>query len=226
VKRWPFLLALVMMGGTWALLASISRAEATPIRQPFSGFPLRLDGWTGRDLAMDESVLDLLKLTDYVMRVYTAPAEGGTPGDNSLGRGRQAAAPVWLYVGYYGSQRTGATYHSPKNCLPGGGWQFRSMEEVRGVIPGQPALAINRVVIEKGLDRQLILYWYQDRGRVVASEYAAKVFLVWDAITQNRTDGALVRISTPVFGDEEEAFRHAVAFVEASWGPLSGHLPG
>jgi EpsI family protein len=220
VKRWPFLLALVMMGGTWALLASISRAEATPIRQPFSAFPLRLDGWTGRDLAMEESVLELLNLTDYVMRVYT-PSAGEETGDE-----RQAAASVWLYVGYYGSQRTGATYHSPKNCLPGGGWQFRSMEEVTGVIPGEPALAINRVVIEKGLERQMILYWYQDRGRVVASEYAAKVFLVWDAITQNRTDGALVRISTPVLGSEEEAFRHAVAFVEASWEPLSGHLPG
>ena len=226
MRRWPFVLALAMMGGTWALLASMSRAESTPIRQAFSGFPLMLEGWTGRDLAMDERVMKLLNLTDHVMRVYRPPVGDAVPGDDYEGRERHAAAPVWLYVGYYGSQRTGATYHSPKNCLPGGGWQFRSMEEVKGVIPGQPGVAINRVVIEKGLDRQMILYWYQDRGRVVASEYAAKVFLVWDAITRNRTDGALVRISTPVVTDGQEAFRHAVAFLEASWEPLTGHLPG
>jgi EpsI family protein len=142
------------------------------------------------------------------------------------GQQRQSAAPVWLYVGYYGSQRTGATYHSPKNCLPGGGWQFKSTETVTGAVPGAPATAINRVVIEKGFDRQLILYWYQDRGRVVASEYAAKGYLIWDATTRNRTDGALVRISTPVVGSEEEAYRHALDFLRVAWAPLLRHLPG
>ena len=95
-----------------------------------------------------------------------------------------------------------------------------------GVVPGAPRTPINRVVIEKGFDRQLILYWYQDRGRVVASEYAAKGYLIWDATTRNRTDGALVRISTPVVGTEEEAYGHALEFLRVSWPPLLLHLPG
>jgi len=209
VKRWPFVVALVLLGGTYAFLASRSSAEPTLDREPFSGFPLLLDGWRGRDLALDADVLDLLQLTDYVMRVYT----------------EEAAPPVWLYVGYYASQRTGATYHSPKNCLPGGGWQFRSTGTVADVIPGQPAARVNRVVIERGTEQQLILYWYQDRGRVVASEYDAKGYLIWDAMTRNRTDGSLVRVTTPIVDSEEKAYRRAVDFVRAAWEPLTRHLP-
>jgi len=225
VKRWPFVVATVMMGATWAFLASRSQAEAALVRQPFSEFPLVLGSFTGRDLEMKAEVLDLLKLTDYVMRAYV-PASVDRPRGSFEGQTRQAAAPVWLYVGYYGSQRTGATYHSPKNCLPGGGWVFLSSEPVTGVIPGRPTAAINRVVIEKGFDRQLILYWYQDRGRIVASEYAAKGYLILDATTQNRTDGSLVRVSTPIVGTEDEAFRHAVEFVQAAYPALTRHLPG
>jgi len=226
VKRWPFVLALVMMGGTWAFLVSRSGAEPALARKPLSEFPLQLGAFTGRDREMDERVLDLLKLSDYVMRVYV-PSLSETPQAGAFeGQTRQAAAPVWFYVGYYGSQRTGATYHSPKNCLPGGGWVFKSTESVTGVIPSHADTAINRVVIEKGFDRQLILYWYQDRGRVVASEYAAKGYLVWDAMTRNRTDGALVRITTPVVGSEEDAYQHALAFLRTAWAPLRPHLPG
>ena len=226
MKRWPFLVALALMGGTWLFLASRSRAETTPVRKSFSEFPLSLDGWSGRDLKMDAHVLDLLKLTDYVMRAY-APPEHARSSDNPFeGQVRQSAAPVWLYVGFYGSQRTGVGYHSPKNCLPGSGWQFASASTVSGVIPGAPQAEVNRVVIEKGFEKQLILYWYQDRGRVIASEYDAKGYLVWDAMTRNRTDGSLVRISTPVVGSEEEAYRHALAFLQAAWKPLVEHLPG
>ena len=95
-----------------------------------------------------------------------------------------------------------------------------------GAGPGQPGAEVNRVVVEKDFERQLILYWYQERGRVVASEYAAKGYLVWDAMTRNRSDGALVRISTPVVGSEEEAYRHAVEFLRVAWQPLLLHLPG
>jgi len=225
VKRWPFVLALLLMGGTWAFLASRSRAEPTLTRRPFAEFPHALEGWAGRDLEMDERVLSLLNPSDHVMRAYLPPDSTAADGADLAGRMRQSAAPVWLYVGYYGSQRRGASYHSPKNCLPGAGWQFESSVPVTGVIPGAPATAVNRVVIEKGFERQLLLYWYQDRGRVVASEYAAKGYLIWDAMTRNRTDGALVRVSTPVVAEEEEAYRHALAFVRVSWGPLARHLP-
>jgi EpsI family protein len=226
MKKWPFVMAIVMMAGTWLFLASRSQAEADVPRRSFSEFPIQLGGFTGRDREMDKDVLDLLKLTDYVMRVYVPNASGPQEAGAFEGQVRQAAAPVWLYVGYYGSQRTGSTYHSPKNCLPGGGWAFKSSEEVTGVIPGKPQATINRVVIEKGFDRQVILYWYQDRGRIIASEYAAKGYLILDATTRNRTDGALVRISTPVVGSEDEAYRHALKFLQAAWEPLGSHLPG
>jgi EpsI family protein len=214
------------MGGTWAFLASRSQAESTLPRRPFSELPLELGAFVGRDREMDREVLELLKLSDHVMRVYVPRADGSRDSGAFEGQTRQAAAPVWLYVGYYGSQRTGATYHSPKNCLPGGGWVFKSSDPVAGVLPGRPEAALNRVVIEKGFDRQLILYWYQDRGRVIASEYAAKGYLILDAATRNRTDGALVRVSTPIVGNEDEAFRHAAAFVERLFPALSAHLPG
>jgi EpsI family protein len=225
MRRWPFVVALAMMAGAWTLLASRSRAEAPLERRPFSELPLRLGDWTGEDRAMEKDVLDLLKLTDYTLRVYvpdSARGQGGTFDRQT----RQEAAPVFLYVGYYGSQRTGATYHSPKNCLPGGGWVFKSIEPVTGVLPGRPDAAVNRVVIEKGFDRQLILYWYQDRGRIVASEYAAKGYLILDATTRNRTDGALVRVSTPMLGSDEDAFAHAKAFVRLAFPALEPHLPG
>jgi exosortase D (VPLPA-CTERM-specific) len=220
--------ALVLMAAAGFVLHSRTGVETAVDRKPFAEFPLQLEGWAGRDLKMDQQVLDLLKLTDYTMRAYIPPSlsSAGPSAGAYEGQMRQAAAPVWLYVGYYSSQRTGSTYHSPKNCLPGGGWTFKTTEQVAGVVPGEPSATINRVVIEKGFDKQLILYWYQDRGRVVASEYDAKAYLIWDAMTKNRTDGAMVRISTPIVGSEEEAYRHALAFLQASWAPLREHLPG
>jgi EpsI family protein len=225
MKRWPFVLALLLMGGTWAFLASRSRAEVPLQRRTFAEFPLRVGGFTGRDQTMSSEVLDLLKLTDYLMRAYV-PASVERPSGAFEGQTRQAAAPVWLYVGYYGSQRTGSTYHSPKNCLPGGGWVFKSSESITGVLPRHSSATINRVIIEKGFDRQLILYWYQDRGRIIASEYSAKGYLILDATTRNRTDGALVRVTTPVVGSEADAFQHAVSFVQSASPLLDEFLPG
>jgi EpsI family protein len=217
--------AMVLLLAAGFVLHSRTGVETDVPRKAFAEFPLELEGWVGRDLKMDQQVLDLLKLTDYTMRAYVPPSLSSAPAGAYEGQLRQAAAPVWLYVGYYSSQRTGSTYHSPKNCLPGGGWTFKTTEQVTGVVPGEPAAAINRVVIEKGFDKQLILYWYQDRGRVVASEYDAKAYLIWDAMTKNRTDGAMVRISTPIVGSEEEAYKHALAFLQASWPSLREHLP-
>jgi EpsI family protein len=167
---------------------------------------------------MDERVLGRLGLSDHVMRAYL---QGGRPR-----AGAEASAPVWLYVGYYASQRTGSTYHSPRNCLPGAGWQLGPIRRVSGLIPGRPTAMVNRVAIEKDFERQLILYWYQDRGRVIASEYDAKLHLVWDAVTRNRTDGAFVRLSTPVLVSEDEAFARLRRFVEATWPTLAERLPG
>jgi EpsI family protein len=203
-----------MLVATWLFLGSRAKGEATPPRQPLSSFPLELpSGWRGYDLEMDPVVLDRLRLSDYSSRIYV-PAESAA-----------SRTPVSLYIGYYQSQRTGATYHSPKNCLPGGGWHIADVRVAQVSLPERGSIQVNRIVIEKGLERQLVVYWYYDRGRVIASEYEAKIALVWDAMTRNRTDGALVRIITPVQGDVEEAWGRTVFFLREIWPYLARHMP-
>ncbi|WP_447979462.1 exosortase C-terminal domain/associated protein EpsI [Candidatus Nitrospira bockiana] len=214
MKRWPVILALVMLLSTWGSLQLLSHGEPVPSKKPFADFPLTIEGrWTGKELGMDQSVLDILKLTDYMMRLYVPTTQ------------TERALPVWLYVGYYQSQRTGSTYHSPKNCLPGAGWQFVESHHV--VVPASPtaSILINKVLIQKGLDRQVILYWYHDRGRIIASEYWAKGYMIWDAMTQNRTDGALVRISVPVTTTPEDAYQHGLKFLQDAWPLLIDFMP-
>ncbi len=220
VRRWPAIVALVMLASTWGFLLSLSQAEPLVPRKSFAEFPLTIgDRWQGKELGIEQAVLDVLKLNDYMMRVYI-PQELIKDREN-----RKGLAPVYLYVGYYQSQRTGATYHSPKNCLPGAGWQFVDSEQVPVMVPGGGAPIINKVMIQKGLDKQVILYWYQDRGRIIASEYWAKGFLVWDSMTRKRTDGSLVRISVPVGKSDEQAFAEGLEFLRDMFPLLGQYLP-
>jgi EpsI family protein len=153
---------------------------------------------------------------EYMNRLYSAP-------------GRQ---PVGLYVGYYQSQREGDTMHSPLNCLPGAGWLPISQKrtEIRVTDEHGPrTVLVNSFVIEKGLDRQVVLYWYQSHGRVVASEYWGKIYTVVDAVRLNRSDGALVRLVTPIPSSapdaQEAAEASAIAFAQAIFPQLGRYLP-
>ena len=220
MRRWPVIVALLMLASTWGLLLSLSQAEPLLPRKSFAEFPLTIgDRWQGKELGLDQQVLDVLKLNDYMMRAYI-PQELIKDGEN-----RKGLTPVYLYVGYYQSQRTGATYHSPKNCLPGAGWQFMDSEQVPVMMPGGGAPIINKVMIQKGLEKQIILYWYQDRGRIIANEYSAKGFLVWDSMTRKRTDGSLVRISVPVGKSDEQAFAEGFEFMRDIFPLLGQYLP-
>lgn len=213
--------SLVLLAGTWGMLTSLSHGEPVLAKRPFAQFPLNLGGrWKGSELGMDQEILDVLKVSDYMLRMY----EQHLPADAS-GKPGPGTSPLWLYVGYYQSQRTGATYHSPKNCLPGAGWQFAETGYVTVPTPTGQSATINRVLIEKGLDKQLILYWYQDRGRVISSEYWAKAYMIWDALTKNRTDGSLVRLSIPVTTNTDDAFRVGMAFLQEAWPILYDYLP-
>lgn len=207
------------MSGTALMLASAlvlshwsgRHPENTPAN-PVRDLPLVLAGrWQAREIPLTARELELLGLSDYVSRVYT-PLESAT-----------ASAPVQLYIGYYQSQRTGATYHSPLNCLPGTGWQIA--ESGYEPLPGAAGLRVKRLVIAKELQRQLILYWYHDRGRVITDEYTAKAYLIWDAIRLNRTDGALVRIMVPEGRRPEAALAEAASFVADLWPELARRLP-
>ena len=129
-----------------------------------------------------------------------------------------------MFVSYYRSQRTGTTYHSPMNCLPGSGWTIVERQETPLSID-QQWLVVNRVLIKKGLHQQLIVYWYQDRGRIITSEYLAKAYLLWDAMVRRRTDGALVRISVPITDTPDHAFEVAMEFMRVVVPLLGRHLP-
>lgn len=210
------IIAVCLLGGAGVLLRA-SKSEVIAVRVPLAELPFRMGTWQGRPLAdFDQSILDVLGVDEYLNRLYLDP-------------GRTFAG---LYIGFYQSQRQGDTMHSPLNCLPGAGWL--PVEQRRITIDvlerGEPRkIEVNSFVIEKGLERQAVLYWYQSHGRVVASEYWGKVYMVADAIRQNRTDGALVRVMVPIesstSADAEKAERTAVAFVQELFPRLSQHLP-
>jgi len=204
-----FLAGVVLLLSMTVLLQHVSHGETIPLKQSFAEFPLQIgERWGGQELGLGKDVLSVLKVDDYMMRLYRSPRE----------------EPVWLYVGYYKTQRTGATYHSPLNCLPGAGWAIQS-KDIVPIAVADRTVQVNRVLIQKGLDRQFILYWYQDRGRIIADEYRAKGYLVWDAMTRNRTDGALVRISIPIIGSNEQALTLGAEFLREMWPVLNRFLP-
>lgn len=171
--------------GAKVLVARADRRERPPSRTTFAAFPFEIGNWRGvPDPPMAQSVLDVLKADDYLTRTYYGPDQ----------------AVAGLYIGYWQSQRQGDAIHSPLNCLPGAGWEPISQGPLTLLDPRSLAatISINRYVIQKGLDRELVLYWYQSRGRIVASEYWSKFYLIADAARFNRTDGAIVRVISPI----------------------------
>lgn len=202
---------------TTALLRAGRGGEPVESRVPLTLLPMSIGEWQGRQSpAFEERVLANLGVDEYVNRVYIAP------GGEALG----------LYLGYYRTQRHGDTIHSPLNCLPGAGWQpvdhRRLTLRVREARGGVRPIEINRYLVQKGLDRQLVLYWYQSHGRVIASEYWGKVYTVVDAIRLNRTEAALVRLVTPLSdnpGDDVRAEERTVEFIQRLFPLLERHLP-
>ena len=187
--------------------------ELVPPREPLNNVPMSLGRWEGRDATpFTDEILAVLGVDDYVSRYYYAPRE----------------VPVSLYVGYYRSQREGDTIHSPMNCLPGAGWEPESVARATIPIEGGQSITVNRFVIRKGVDRQVVLYWYQSHGRVVASEYWSKAYMVMDAMRYNRSDAALVRVVSPVLAtdvDESLAAARVTEFVHALFPQLARFLP-
>jgi exosortase D (VPLPA-CTERM-specific) len=181
----PFKVAAIALSAfAAAVLLLPERSEAVPAREPFFAFPSQIERWTGRRNALEQIYLDALKLDDYVMADYL----------------RDGKEPVNFYVAWYDSQRAGNSAHSPRSCLPAGGWRMTSLEqvEVAGVHVGAARLRVNRVQIELGNQKQVVYYWFQQRGRVITNEYLVKWYLFWDSLTRRRTDGALVRLVTPL----------------------------
>lgn len=207
VRLW--IVVLVLLGGTVCLHA-MSHGEAIAPRQPLANLPEVNGSWRGTEVPLDADTLRVLGLTDYANRRYFKPDE----------------IEVDLYIGYYSSQRTGDTIHSPKNCLPGAGWDpIRAGYTTIPLTDGEK-IKVNEYVIAQGLDKQLVFYWYQGRDRVIASEYWGKFWMIHDAITRNRTDGALVRLITPIGPDgEDRAHARLEKFAQILFPSLGKFIP-
>ena len=203
----------LLCGGVVTTFLLSNRQEIIPDRQRFVAFPGGLGEWQGRPTLLEPQVEHALGLEDYILADYRGPSRGS----------------VNLYVAYYASQRTGVSPHSPIVCMPGGGWQITRFERTTFTSDAhQLSFPINRALIERNSTKQVVYYWFVQRGRIIANEYVSKWFLFADAIFENRSDGALVRVTTPVFPDEVEqaADNRLRSFIQELQPRLGGYLPG
>jgi len=186
------------------------RVELRPVRASLVDFPLQLGAWHGGRVALDAVYLNELKLDDYLLADYRGAA----------------LAPVNLWIAYYDSQRKGQSAHSPRSCLPGGGWEFETLAP-RRLETSAGSLTVNRGIIRHGTDRQLVYYWFQQRGRVITNEYLVKWYILRDALVRNRTDGALVRLIAPLpaGGDDGATDRDLTQFAGLLSAQLSRYVP-
>lgn len=185
-----FVVAIFLVAGA-LIPGSIlpERSEIIPERKSLNDFPEELAGWIGRFEPMEQVYIDALKFTDYTIINFTSEED----------------IAVNFYTAYYDSQRKGQSAHSPRSCLPGGGWRIESLTQrtLNDITMHGKPLRVNRVLIGLGENKQLVYYWFQQRGRIITNEYLVKWFMFWDALTKNRTDGALVRLVVP-FRDSQD----------------------
>lgn len=203
--------SVTVLLGAFLFLQFRSLGEGTPLRKSFDSFPSSLGTWKGQDdTVFDPDILKMLKMSDYLMRRYVD------------GSGHS----IWLYMAYWQSQRRGSDIHSPKNCLPAGGWEPVEATKLSIPVPGAAApITVNRYLVQKDRQMQVVLYWFQAQGTVVAGELDAKIEMVRSAILRNRTDGAVVRLSSPVYGSAQETTAELVRYVQLLYPVLREYLP-
>ena len=203
-------LALVVQA---TLFYATSRGERVPAGPPLDLFPAQLGSWhEAQNYPVEQEIKDQLKADDLLNRLYGNP---------------ESRAGAALFVAYFKTQRTGQSPHSPKNCLPGSGWEPEATGFLDVAVEGQPEpIRINRYVVSHGDEKSVVLYWYQSPRRVIASEFSAKFWLVMDSIRYRRSDTALVRVTVPVANnDQDAATRIGVSFVRTVFPVLKGYLP-
>jgi EpsI family protein len=194
-----YLVTVMLLASAIALNYALPQSEHKTARSNLAEFPVMLDDWhLAAEQVIDDSAINVLRVDDYIMRTYVNPK------GESLG----------LYIGYYKRQTEGKQVHSPRQCLPGAGWNI--LDHRVFPLSGDYAVGkkseINYHLMGNNDQQQLYLWWYQGRGRIYANEYLNKLYLMWDSITKRRTDGALVRINMAVAEDanltlaKEEAF--------------------
>jgi exosortase D (VPLPA-CTERM-specific) len=212
-SRTSLLAAAILLVGTSLVASPAVRTELVPQRQPLALFPMEFKGWHGIPQTLDSETLKALGLTDYLLADYTNDAIAG--------------GPLNFYIAYYASQRGGIHSHSPQACMPGGGWGILGQSITTVPLTDGGSITANRVVIEKRAVRQIVYYWFEERGRHIAKESAAKYYALKDALVANRSDGALIRIVAPITaGDEATADSLARKMVADTSALLQSFVPG
>lgn len=208
-SKFVYGLTLVVVAQT-VLFYSASHGEVVPNAAPLSGFPAVFGNWRlQQEGVIDKETQDVLKADDVLTRTYMGK-EGG----------------AGLYIAFFKTQRQGQSPHSPKNCLPGSGWEQMSSAKIDVPIEGEGSIRINQYVVEKGQAQSVVYYWYQSQGRVIADEFAAKFYLVSDSIRHHRSDSALVRVVVPIIaGNTNGAEKVGNDFVQAVYPVVKGYLP-
>jgi EpsI family protein len=212
MKNLRYILTIVILLAAAGLNHYFSKPDVSLPRKSLAEFPRTLGDWTlVSDQEMDKQSLEILKVDDYFMRNYR----------NSRGE------TIGLYIGYFGLQDVRKGIHSPRQCLPGAGWSPVNIAIYQMTAPGHhPETApVNRFLMGKGLERQLYLFWYHGRGRIYASEYWNKIYLIWDGLTKKRTDGALVRVNHPITGNTEDALKTQSDFIQLFLPLLKEYIP-
>ena len=211
-KNSKFIIVVVILLIAAALNYYFAKPDVVLPRKNLSEFPKTLGDWTMvSEHQIDDQSMKILQVDDYLMRDYRN-TEGNVIG---------------LYIGYFKSQREGKGIHSPRQCLPGAGWVPVNAEVYQLSVPGQSpnTFKVNKYIIGKGLDRELYLFWYCGRNRNYASEYWNKIYLIWDAMTKKRTDGALVRINNSIIRSNEESLKAQTEFIRLFSPILKEYIP-
>jgi EpsI family protein len=213
MTRRAILVTVLLIAGA-AAIDLAATPEPVTISGRLNELPFRLRGWTGTTAApFEEEVIRVLGVDEYIHRVYYETS---------------SMRPAWLYVGFHSSQAEGDSIHSPLNCLPGAGWEPVDRKRVTLKVTdstGPRIITVNELVIEKGAQRQVVVYWYQSHGRVEASEYRSKLSTVFNAVRYGRSDASFVRIVVPIGTDPAESSRRAHRMAVDMFPKISGVLP-
>lgn len=201
--------AILIFSAVW--FYSPEREEVIPERNIFASYPQSVGQWSGQRDYLKPDHLKSLRLSDYLMMNYS----------------EEPGYPVNYYVAYYDSQQKGRSAHSPKSCMPGDGWEMSDFERTEITLANDFVLPVNRTLIRKGSQTSLVYYWFQQRGRLLNNEYMVKFYLLWDSISKGRTDGAMIRVTTPVFPHENvgQADARVLKLIRESQTLLQSYVP-
>lgn len=202
-----------LMASTLVLMGVRGDRDQVPESVPLAQFPEVLDGRTSQSIEIDPGALEVLGKGDFLNRTYQVQDK--------------SSPDIGLFIGYFATQRTGQSIHSPQHCLPGAGWTFLSSGTTALKVPGKPDIEVGEYIIANGTSKDEVLYWYRSHGRAIASDYTAKLYTLLDSIRYRRTDAALVRVVTPIVPGEPASSAHdrAVKFAEAMNAQLPPYIP-